>query len=56
MLRWYLIHTRPTSADLAQLNLGRLGYDVYPVSGHVLCRVGIRGPGGRVRSRAEEHR
>ena len=56
MLRWYLIHTKPSGEALAERNLDRQGYDVYPVSGHVLCRVGIRGPGGRVRSRAEEHR
>lgn len=29
MLRWYLIHTKPSAEALAELNLERQGYDVY---------------------------
>ena len=29
MLRWYLIHTKPSSEELALCNLNRQGYDVY---------------------------
>jgi transcriptional antiterminator RfaH len=29
MLRWYLIHTKPLSEQLAQSNLERQGYEVY---------------------------
>lgn len=29
MLRWYLIHTKPSGEALAESNLGRQGYEVY---------------------------
>jgi transcriptional antiterminator RfaH len=29
MLRWYLVHTKPSGETLAQANLVRQGYDVY---------------------------
>ena len=29
MLRWYLVHTKPSSESIAQANLGRQGYEVY---------------------------